>query len=183
MIKLLPLIMLLALLFSCGQKDKETPPQKIEELSLVLDPVLLNEEFGNLDLTRIARLTQSQYDSLQLVNVEELTGYDINYLSMGSVLLENENGKIITVRIITDGEATEFLLSYDRNGILMDNLMVAYEDLVEYYSEVTSRIQSNKIAVKTINYTYGDESGNTMEKSDTLIANYMLTNDLRIVME
>jgi len=176
------LIVPVALLVSCGNKST-IDQSSIKNLDVVFDEIALSNKLNSIDLTKVARLSQMQYDSLQLVHVEGLQGYDINDLTMGNVLFENQNGKILTIRVITDGEVTEYLLSYDKEGCLQDNLLVAYEDMVEYYSEVTSRINSNKIMVQTVNFSYDGDSGNTLEKADTAITNYQITSELRIVTE
>lgn len=167
--------------FSCGNKQVNEQPSRIKDLNIELDKIALSNKLNTIDLTKIERLSKIQYDSLQLSKVEGLQGYDLADLTMGRVLLANENGKILTILVITDGEVTEYLLSYDNSGNLLGNLLVAYEDMVEYYSEVTSCINSNKIMVQTVNFTYGDESGNVVEKSDTAVTNYQITADLRIV--
>jgi len=168
-------------LFSCGNRQAGEQQTKVNNLNVKLDEIALSNKLNTIDLTKVKRLSQAQYDSLQLAKVEGLQGYDIQDLTMGRILLSNENGRILTIQVVTDGEITEYLLSYDNNGNLLGNLLVAYEDMVEYYSEVTSRINSNRIMVQTVNFTYGDESGNTLEKADTAVVNYQITGDLRIV--
>ncbi|MBB4037514.1 hypothetical protein GGR21_003431 [Dysgonomonas hofstadii] len=169
------------MLFSCGSNQAKEQQSQVKNLDIQLDEVALSSKLNTIDLTKVERLTQIQYDTLQLAKVEGLQGYDIADLTMGRVLLSNENGRILTIQVVTDGEITEYLLSYDKNGVLQGNLLVAYEDMVEYYSEVTSRINSNKIMVQTVNFTYGDETGNTLEKADTAVISYQITKDLKIV--
>lgn len=176
-------VMLMALFVSCGNKSQTEPQQSIKSLDVILDEIALSNKLNSIDLTKVQRLTQMEYDSLQLAAIEGLQGYDINDLTMGNILFENENGKILTIRVITDGEITEYLLSYDKDGLLQDNLLVAYEDMVEYYSEVSSKINSNKIMVQTVNFTYEDESGNPFETSDTAVVNYQITNNLMFINE
>ena len=169
------------ILFSCGGNQAKEQESQVKKLNVELSELALSSKLNTIDLTKVERLTQIQYDSLQLAKVEGLEGYDIADLTMGRVLLSNENGKIMTIQVVTDGEITEYLLSYNKEGDLLGNLLVAYEDMVEYYSEVTSRINSNKIIVQTVNFTYGDETGNTLQKTDTSVANYQITADLKII--
>mgnify|MGYP001126622575 CR=1 FL=1 len=166
--------------FSCGNKQPNNQPV-IDQLDVELNEIDLSNILNSIDLTKVQRMTQAEYDTLQLKQVEGLQGYDINDLTMGSTLFSNDKGKIVTVHVVTDGEVTQYLLSYDKDGKLLDNLLVAYEDMVEYYSEVSSHINSNKIKVQTVNFTYGDESGNDVQTADTAINSYRITPEFRIV--
>lgn len=179
--KILFCIGLLVICISCQNKPKNLVQPDLSSLDINIDETVLSYKLDSTDLNLLPRLTQLQYDSLQLNLVTDLKGYDLGDLSMGRVLLASENGKIITIQIITGGEVSEYLLSYDRNGTLTDNLLVAYEDMVEYYSQISSNIKANKITVQTINYTYEDESGNPIEKSDTALMAYEITPDLKFV--
>lgn len=174
-------IILAIILFSC--QNKQGQQSRLEPLHIELEKITLSNKADDIDLMKISRLTQIQYDSLQLDKVKELQGYDISDLTMGKMLLNNDSGKMLTVQIITDGEITELLLSYDKNGNLVDNLIVAYEDLVEYYKEVTSLINTDKITVQTINYNYFDVGNNTIETSDTIVTNYAITPDLKFIID
>lgn len=177
-------IILTIILFSCQNKqEKQGQISSLESLDAKIEETTLSNKVEDIDLMKISRLTQSQYDSLQLSKVKELQGYDIADLTMGRILLNNDFGKMVTVQIITDGEITELLLSYDKNGNLVDNLIVAYEDLVEYYKEVTSSINSNKITVQTINFNYYDVGSNTIETADTIRTNYQITPELRFIID
>lgn len=174
-------IILTILLFSC--QNKQGQQARFDSLDIKLEKATLSNKADDIDLMKISRLTQAQYDSLQLGKVKELHGYDIADLTMGKVLLNNVFGKMLTVQIITDGEITELLLSYDKDGKLVDNLIVAYEDLVEYYKEVTSSINSDKITVQTINYNYFDVGNNTIETADTIVTNYEITPELKFIID
>ena len=100
---------------------------------------------------------------------------------MGRILLSNETGRIITIQVISDGEIMEYLVSYNSSGQLVDNMLVAYEDMVEYYSEVSSTIQSNNIIVQTVNFTYTDEQGDPIEDSDTTVAKYQISPEFKFI--
>ncbi len=165
---------------SCQNKQVNN---QLSSLNMELSEALLGDNFENIDFETIPRLTMAQYDSLQLKKVSGLQGYDTTYLSMGNTIFSNENGKILTIQVITGGEITEYLLSYGKDGILIDNLLVAYEDMVEYYSQVTSKINSNNIIVQTINFNYNDSEDSPIETSDTIIEKYKITPEFKFILD
>lgn len=167
---------------SCQKKQISLYETQLNPLKVDIVDISLESSSNSIDLTKIQRLTQEQYNSLQLEKVKGLEGYELSDLSMGQTLLDNENGKILTIQIITDGEITEYLLSYDKNGNLIDNLIVAYEDMVEYYSEISSKIKSNEIIVQTINYTYDEVNSDSGGTADTAIVKYQITPEFKFVM-
>lgn len=176
------------ILISCQEKQgsnivkiPSTIPAHINSLDVVISDTNLGDNFDNIDFDKLPRMTMVLYDSLQLSKISDLQGYDTTYLSMGRILLSNENGRIITIQVITGGEISEYLVSYDKGGQLIDSMVVAYEDMVEYYSAVTSIINSNKITVQTVNFTYADEYGNPIELSDTAITRYQITPEFRFI--
>ena len=61
------------------------------------------------------------------------------------------------------------------------HLLVAYEDMVEYYSEVSSKINSKEIIVQTINFTYSDNDDDQVEKSDTAFVKYQITPEFKFI--
>lgn len=146
-----------------------------------MSDISLNSSSSTIDLTKIQRLTPEQYSSLQLEKVKGLEGYELNDLCLGQILLENKSGKILTIQVVTDGEITEYLLSYDKNGNLIDNLIVAYEDMVEYYSEVSSKIKSNEIIVQTISYTYDEINSDSGGTADTAITKYQISPEFKFI--
>lgn len=169
---------------SCQPKQgnnivRSTVPTHLEDLDVVINDTALGNNFENIDFDNLPRMTKALYDSLQISKIAYLRDYDTTYLSMGRVLLSNENGKIITIQVISDGEIMEYLISYNASGQLVDNMLVAYEDMVEYYSEVSSTIQSNNITVQTVNFTYSDEQDNSIETSDTVFAKYQITPEFK----
>lgn len=175
---------LITSLVSCQNKQPEFQQQaQLDTLNIELSEMLLSSKADSIDLTKIKRLTQKEYNDLQLFNVKGLGGYGVSDLCMGHTLFSNENGKILTVHVVTDGEITEYLLSYDKSGTLQDNLLVAYEDMVEYYSEISSRIKSKEIVVQTVNFTYGNEEDELSEKSDTAFVKYQITPEFKFVMD
>lgn len=171
----------LVTIVSCQNKQSENKQAQLDTLNVELSETQLSNKADSMDLTNIARLTEKEYTDLQLFNVKGLEGYSAEDLSMGRILLANDNGKILTVLVITDGEITEYLLSYDKSGNLQDNLLVAYEDMVEYYSEVSTKINSKEIIVQTINFTYSDSDDDQVEKSDTAFVKYQITPEFKFI--
>lgn len=169
--------MLVITFFAC-QNKKENNQFQLNNLNVELNETTLSTIADSIDYMSLPRLTMAQYRNLQLEKVEGLRDYDTTYLSMGRVLLSNNNGRIITLQVITGGEITEFLLSYDKEGNLQDNLLVAYEDMVEYYSQVSSSIKSGEVTVQTVNFTYDD---NDNESSDTSTIRYQITPEFKFI--
>lgn len=177
-------IFLTILFISCQPKTennivKSTIPIHLKDLDVVIIDTALGNDFENIDFANLPRMTKALYDSLQISKIAYLQDYDTTYLSMGRILLSNENGRIITIQVISDGEIMEYLISYNSSGQLVDNMLVAYEDMVEYYSEISSKIQSNNIIVQTVNFTYTDEQGNPVEISDTALTKYQITPEFK----
>lgn len=173
---------LVIIFLSCQNKQEQQGQRPLfESLHINLADTSLSYKAETIDLMKVLRLSQLQYDSLQLSKVKELQGYDIDDLTMGKILLNNNLGKILTIQIITDGEITELLLSYDKDGNLKDSLIVAYEDLVEYYKQITTSINSDTISVQTINFNYYAVGYNTIETADTVVTNYRITPELKFI--
>lgn len=170
---------------SCQNKQSGnfTFNNQIDSIHISLNDTALSNNFGSIDFENLPRLTMAEYNNLQLDKIAGLEGYDTTYLAMGRTLLLNDDGKIITIQVITDGEITEYLISYDKDGNITDNLIVAYEDMVEYYSRVSTQINSNQIVVQTINFSYSDGENNPIETSDTAITKYQITPELKFVMD
>ena len=141
----------ITIFISCQPKSenivRSTIPTHLNDLDVVIIDTTLGNNFENIDFDNLPRMTRALYDSLQISKIAYLQNYDTTYLSMGRILLSNENGRIITIQIISDGEIMEYLVSYNSRGQLVDNMLVAYEDMVEYYSQVSSNIQANNIVV------------------------------------
>lgn len=156
---------------------------QLDSISISLNDTTLSNNFGSIDFEKLPRLTMVEYNNLHLDKIAGLQGYDTTYLSMGRTLLLNDDGKIITVQVITDGEISEYLISYDKSGNLIDNLIVTYEDMVEYYSRISTQISSNQITVQTINFTYSDKENKPIETSDTSIIKYQITPELKFIMD
>ena len=176
-------ITLTVVFISCQNKQSNSFAfnNQLDSINISLNDSTLSNNFGNIDFERLPRLTMAEYNNLQLDKVTGLQGYDTTYLSMGRTLLLNDDGKIITIQVITDGEISEYLISYDKNGNLMDNLIVAYEDMVEYYSRISTQINSNQITVQTINFSYSDGEDNPVESSDTAITKYQITPEFKFI--
>lgn len=177
----------ITILISCQPKlenniVRSTIPVHLKDLDVVIIDTALGNDFENIDFANLPRMTKALYDSLQISKIAYLQEYDTTYLSMGRILLSNENGRIITIQVISDGEIMEYLVSYNSSGQLVDNMLVAYEDMVEYYSEISSKIQSNNIIVQTVNFTYTDEHGNPTELSDTAFTKYQITPEFKFAL-
>lgn len=167
---------------SCNNKSKESDTKNSSSVnSIIIEDSLLGQNLDKMNLDSIKRLTQAEYDSLHLAQIKSLSDYGPNDLTMGRFLFEGENGKLLTIKIITEGEITEYLLSYDTKGKLVDSLIVAYEDMVEYYTQVSSSIKQNEILVQTINFSYDGIDGNEEEKADTSLTKYQITPELRFL--
>lgn len=184
-ILLLSIISLALALFSSYQNRLNATNSKIVEQLKSLDIQLKDTVLGNysnaIDFDNIPHISKNKYNSLQLQKVSGLEKYDISSLSMGNVLFQNSKEKILTILVVTGGEITEYLLSYDKQGNLIDNMIVAYEDMVEYYSHTSTSINSNKITVQTIDYSYSDSQGNPVELSDTTMVKYHVSPKFKFV--
>lgn len=167
---------------SCNNKSKKPDTKNSSSVnSIIIEDSILGQNLDKMNFDSIKRLTQAEYDSLHLAQIKSLSDYGPNDLTMGRFLFEGENGKLLTIKIITEGEITEYLLSYDTKGKLVDSLIVAYEDMVEYYTQVSSSIKQNEILVQTINFSYDGADGNEEEKADTSLTKYQITPELRFL--
>ncbi|MFT3994302.1 MAG: hypothetical protein QM660_08340 [Dysgonomonas sp.] len=167
-------------LIAC-QSKKEDSMAQLDKLHVELNETALSAIADSIDYMSLPRLTMAEYRRLQLDKIEGLRDYDTTYISMGRVLLANDSGQIITIQVITGGEISEFLLSYDKDGHLQDNLLVAYEDMVEYYSQVSSQIKAGEVIVQTVNFTYDDNDMEDNDKSDTSVVKYQITPEFRFI--
>lgn len=177
------ILFLVLSLSSCDSKSKKEADVSTLSLpdKIVFQDSTLGKYFDVIDFSKLKRLTQAEYDSLHLVQINSLSGYDLEDLTMGQILFNGANGKLLTLKVITEGEITEYLLSYDPKGNLVDSLIVAYEDMVDYYSEVTTIIRKNQILVQTVNFTYDGKDGNEETASDTSMTKYRITPSLRFL--
>lgn len=166
---------------SCQNRQNEYNQPQIQLPDLRLEETTTGDKSDTINISRLPKLSQQEYDSLQIKDIEDFIGYDSQDLTMGQVLIDNEEGKVISIHIITEGELTEFLLSYDRHGNLKDKLLVAYEDLVENYSQISSTIKSGIITVQTINYIYDETDSLATETADTIFTTYEISSQLEFV--
>ncbi|MDR2953857.1 MAG: hypothetical protein LBV43_02110 [Prevotella sp.] len=184
-------ILLTLLFLSCQNRQENKMGHNIEDIPTIRTEDTLSfytastllDNGEEIDLMKVPRLTRFEYYKMQLNKVPELKGYNTNYLSKGKTLSDNENGKLITVSIISDGEITEFLLSYDKDGKLIDNMIVAYEDMVEYYSQKSYNITVDIITLREVKFSYMDIKGSYYETSDTTYVSYKISPDLRFIKE
>ena len=84
----------LVTIVSCQNKQSENKQAQLDTLNVELSETQLSNKADSMDLTDIARLTEKEYTDLQLFNVKGLEGYSAEDLSMGRILLANENGKM-----------------------------------------------------------------------------------------
>lgn len=170
-------------LSACNSKSKKEADVSTLSLpdKIVLQDSTLGKYFDVIDFNKLKRLSQAEYDSLHLVQINSLSGYGLEDLTMGQILFNGVNGKLLTLHVITEGEITEYLLSYDPKGNLVDSLIVAYEDMVDYYTEVSTLIKKNEILVQTVNFTYDGKDGNEETASDTSMTKYQITPSLRFL--
>lgn len=172
------LILVLAFfLFSCqfnrSSKEEQSKVGFLKDITFNLDKDSVNYD-------AMPRLTKEEFDSLQIKKIQYLENTDIAYLSMGEVLYSGDKGKIITLWVLSEGETIEYLLSYNKEGNLLDNAMVAYEDIVEYYSKTYSQIKSDQLTITTITFSY-EGVDDVVEKSDTSVVKYRITPDFKFL--
>ncbi|MCD7971890.1 MAG: hypothetical protein LUG18_04370 [Candidatus Azobacteroides sp.] len=171
--------------FSCkNQKDTcaRTLPESWNSVCIEFDHGELAENYNNIDFNQFPCLTSSQYDSLQLDKVNELEGFDPAYLSINRKVVSNDKGNIISVKLLANGQISECLISYDKDGNLIDDLTVAYEDLVEAESRIYSEMTANLITIRSIDFVYPEKEEELVGISDTVTLRYEITPDLRFLM-
>lgn len=166
---------------SCLNKPSEYKQTQTQLPDLWLEETTLSNRVDSSTLSILPRLSQQEYDDLQISSIEDLTGYDSQDLSMGKILIDSEDGKVISVHIATEGELTEYLLSYDKDGMIKSKLLVAYEDLVENYCQISSTIKSGTITIQTINYTYSESDSLENDIADTITTYYHISPEFEFV--
>lgn len=131
------------------------------------------DNWNNLPSLVANKIDQSVYDSLNLNKLDFIPSYDYSDLVV-DVLSSNDslNTKLVLLTVINSGEIIEYLMTYNQD-VLIDDLMVYYEDNVEYYQQITSSIINDSVCVTSVRWN--DDHENYAEKSDTIIENYLLT--------
>lgn len=119
-------------------------------------------------------LSLAEYDSLGLGKLSFIGPYGELQYEKGEVLLKSDNKELLTIKTISSGEISEYLLGYVNNQV-SDSLLVAYEDNVEYFSKVSSVITKDTITVMAINWDYSGMK----EIVDTIISRYIITPELK----
>lgn len=119
-------------------------------------------------------LSLAEYDSLGLDKLSFIGPYGEFQYEKGEELLKSRNKKLLTIKSISSGEISEYLLGYVDNQV-SDSLLVTYEDNVEYFSKVSSIIAKDTITVMAINWDYSGMK----EISDTIISKYIITPELK----
>lgn len=170
------LSVLLLVITSCGSKTKQNNIESsidasnaIENTSVHISEIHFDNNWNKLD-NQSAQLSKSEYESLKLADLSFMENFgDLQY-EKGETLVDEENRKLLTIKTISSGEISEYLLGYINNSIT-DSLLVAYEDNVEYYSTTSSVIKDDTITVTTINFDYNGID----EVADTITNKYRIT--------
>lgn len=174
------LVLCTSILFSCGGGKKQQTTNNSEgeaegNSSLVVEipTTIFDDNWNKLD-QKSKLLSHEEFDALQLGDLSFIGAYGDFQYEEGKTLLDQADKKLLTIKTISSGEISEYLLGYvDQN--ISDSLLVAYEDNVEYYSKVSSTIAKDTITVMAINWDYSGME----EISDTIISRYIITPELR----
>lgn len=118
-------------------------------------------------------LTKEEYDALNLGALSFIPEFGELQYEIGSTLIDEPTRKLLTVKTIASGEISEYLLGYINNNVT-DSLLISYEDNVEYFSEISSVLNGNKITVTTIDFDYSGEA----EIADTIRTSYIISKEL-----
>lgn len=175
------LLSLMMTMISCGGKTKtsdNSTNENKENTAIV--------EFANIDFSEthfgdnwnhlensVKQLTKEEYKALNLDKLSFIPDFGELQYEIGSNLIDEPARKLLTVKAVSSGEISEYLLGYVNNTIT-DSLLVAYEDNVEYFSNTSAVLEGNKITVTTIDFDY---SG-TEEVSDTIKTSYIISKEL-----
>lgn len=168
-----------SILFSCGggkkQQSSSSTENSANDTSSIkeIPTTIFDDNWNKLDQNNTI-LTEEEFDSLKLNSLSFIGSYgDLQY-EKSKTLIDQENRKLLTIKTISSGEISEYLLGYvDQN--ISDSLLVAYEDNVEYYSKVSSTISHDTITVMAINWDYSGLE----EISDTIVSRYIITPALK----
>ena len=161
--------LILIFLSSC-KKDKE----KISTLTIHKE---VKNNWDNLPSLVAQKMDISLYDSLNLNNLNFIPPYEYADFVI-DILSSNDSleSRIGILTVINSGEILSYLMTYHQN-VLVDDLMVYYEDNVEYYQHITSTINNDSICITSV--TWKDDFDNYRNNSDTTIENYLLTPTLQ----
>lgn len=168
-------------MLSCGgkgkTKDNSTDASKgeitaVEFAYIEFAETHFGDNWNHLENSE-KQLTEEEYKSLNLGKLSFIPDFGELQYEIGSTLIDEPTRKLLTVKTVSSGEISEYLLGYVNNTIT-DSLLVAYEDNVEYFSNTSAVLEGNKITVTTIDFDY---SG-TEEVSDTISTSYIISKEL-----
>lgn len=162
---------------SSSDKSKETTDPSITEINPIDTLNILLGDFEKITFVDSDTLTDAIRKKLQIEEIEELLGYSNRYLYKGKTIAENKNGSIVSLYMHSEGEASEYLISYDTNGKFISDIVVGYDDWVEGYSKTSSKIVNGKLTIETVNFDYSEE----VEKADTILEHYKISPDLTFI--
>lgn len=156
------------LFYSCKKEKKE--------LTLNFNKDFKDKWNSLADLSQ-NKITQTTYDSLQLSQLKFIPNYN-NAQFVYDVLLDNDSTslKMTSVTIINSGEILEYLISY-HNNVLIDSIMVYYEDNVEYYQQIYSSLNNDTITITHI--TTREDVDNLISTNDTIQEKYFVSPTLQ----
>lgn len=189
---------LVAILFiacvSCKEKSKQADKAINNDYSINLTEQVIGNNWNGDEL--IAEyLSEAVYDSLKLGKLPFIPPFGEMDFQIGKVFVDTLGYKMLTLRLVSSGEISEYLLTYE-NGEPIDFLMVAYEDNVEYFSTTKTFLKGDSLLVETITYS-GDDTDADKDESevvtneselslsasnnlaDTLFSHYLITPDFR----
>lgn len=151
------------------QKDDIESNQENFEENLIDNHVDIIFIQGWDSIGSIVSLSPNHYDSLQLRKITHLP-YTLNDKFSYRIVSNTNNQRLLVLKLDIESEIYQYLLAYNKDGILISDLLVSYEDFVEYFSTISSIIKDDIIEVKTISMED--------EKSDTIINSYKIMPNL-----
>lgn len=172
------------LLTACKKKNNNPPVIKNSVLRTASAPVAILKNkilpIAYLDsINYKLKITEAQFNELQLHKMDRFKDRKFSQenvdVTVADTLYSNGKSKVILIVDNTGGEYAGYLVSYDVNGNYVSDIEVVYEDVVEYYSTVSSVIHNDTIRSQTINTEYTDDE---KEKRDTVNEVYVLTKNM-----
>lgn len=170
---------------SCKEKVQQIEETKNNKYSINLEEQLIGNNWNEDNQLTTDYIDEVVYDSLKLGKLPFIPPFGEMDFQIGKVLVDTLDYKMFTLRLISSGEISEYLLTYEK-GEPIDFLMVAYEDNVEYFSTTKTFLKGDSLLVETITFL-GDDTDAKDEtelyantnSSDTLFSHYLITPDFR----
>lgn len=160
--KILSLVILSQVLFSCKNDTTDSPKTVIEEtnsiittttpkvsVNLELKNCELNEAYFNSKTKTPKTLKNSEIIDLNLNIIKDLTDDQSTKIKVIDTLFISKLEKIIIVSKETENENTAYLVQLDIKNKAFSYEMVYYTDFVEYYSTTSTKVSSNKVEINT----------------------------------